>query len=308
MPFFQANAWSTLTGLQLKRFHVAAMRLCMAMALQPNDTPDDQVIEMVKLPVPEMLLGLLRLSLFRIVRSAPVQLLSILAVVAHHKASWLYAVQQDLKWVANGTGAFSSFKGKPFRHFAEAVRAGPRKVKASQVKAAKETDINKKAAWATTKAQQEVDHNFPCNSCNRALPTRQLRALHDFNVHYKRSFSMRAYVPETTCIACLQVFSSRFACIDHLTYKSARCRIVAQFVGDPMPPSELSKLDEKTALEVETSLRSGGTRWNAKAPSIRALGPLCSAAFTMGIDHKCRLKDGKKHDQEDLLSRFALLQ
>ena len=101
------------------------------------------------------------------------------------------------------------------------------------------------------------------------------------------------------------MFYSREKVICHVEEKSARCRTVLVHTFNPLPCETIAELDARDA-EVSRHLRAKGRRRHySDSVSSRLLGPLCRAAFAVGINHATLLKTGGANITTDMIANIT---
>ena len=121
---------------------------------------DAAVLEETGAIAPRILLAVARARLFaRLVRTAPVELLTVIAEAAKASRSWQAAIREDLGLLAKSE-VFSKMHGANIPAWWRRAREFPRAFRRDLVKAAADATISEVREWTTTSSQKQLGQRF----------------------------------------------------------------------------------------------------------------------------------------------------
>ena len=231
----------------------------------------------------------IRISLFvRVVVTASVQLLLVLAAAYGNPRCWVKAVVADLNRLAGTTSKSKDYVGASCAEWVALIRASPssfNKLKDYVFILPVVNDVN---FWGininkTPSAPDALLEWYTCANCTYTCPTIQGLNWHMYHTHSLRQPD-RALLYGTSCMACLQEYWTRERLVTHVTKSSRRCRTVYRLFNNRMSDEALENAEEVARVHTKDLLASGSHRAHAALPVYRLSGPLVEAAVDLGIN------------------------
>ena len=128
---------------------------------------------------------------------------------------------------------------------------------------------------ASATAADAAPFGHVCPECQRSCPNEHILKVHMFAEHGIKH-PLRLYFDNTSCFVCMQQFWSRERLLNHLRYKSSRCRNAYLARGPCIAFEESCRSDAADLPAHRMSRQRGGRRHTVEVPAIRLSGPLRS--------------------------------
>ena len=149
------------------KVHICGSHLVLVAKAGVKDITHEAILAGTNSMAPVNMLRMARLSLMiRVVseKSKNLHLLSILYAAKGSKKSWLFAVQDDVRFLSK-FDVFSELLDAPFQTWCKMFREEPKATKAAIKKVFLSSEANTKLIWAVTKQLQATELEFPCSIC-----------------------------------------------------------------------------------------------------------------------------------------------
>ena len=274
---FQVGTWPELSKTNERKFFSTVMRVNRRAAqcgfghasdggVLPSDA---DVLADHSLVSPLVILRRARVMFFgRIIHKAPAVMTQLFSFAPIRNSKWAKSIVSDIQWlkqwecfhgVLDDFNEFVSYVASDAKGFSRMVH------RVCSTPCASVCPVQSAPVPIPGTA-------FPCDCCLMILPSFQQLSLHKFKAHGIRNVC-RQYANITHCNICLTELFTRESCINHIRYRSKRCRDQLLRMEPLLTVAEASVLDEE---EKATNLRlahSGLRRHTAHRPSVRLSGP-----------------------------------
>ena len=118
-------------------------------------------------------------------------------------------------------------------------------------------------------------HEHVCFRCSKPFATYQQLALHMFKSHGIKN-PIGRFIDDTICPLCMKQFHNRERALNHVRYRSLRCRLILFQRGPIMSQAECDRLDAACCEQNKKLYASGRRRHHASVTYFRVEGPLPS--------------------------------
>ena len=121
-------------------------------------------------------------------------------------------------------------------------------------------------------APLEEGPKFECDICGHVEPTLHLINTHKFLKHGVKN-PLNQYIHSTTCPVCFVCFHTRPRILQHIKYRSKKCRDAIINRGPILTPEQANKMDKKCCSDVSQLYKRGRRRNFAEIPCLKQLKP-----------------------------------
>ena len=229
-------------------------------------TTDAEVLSRAQLLDACTVLRCARLHYFRrLLTSDQHRLVAFIVAVGARNHSWLAAILDDFKWLADVLpGKFAEI-ATPATNLVEWLRVALSPAWKRYLLLAKDAMKGKLSDCGIVSAgQSEITDSHFCYQCARSFSSVTDLRSHARRVHGYISLTRR-YCPVNTCLACLVSFGSRYRVVQHLQDRKT-CLALLQSVYEPMTAEDVKALDVRALAMSKARERI--------APAMRVQGPM----------------------------------
>ena len=279
---YNVSTWPELTAFTMSKFHTGIMRIYRAATSNlyiPGGErvvlSDDAILDEFSLLSPTALIRLSRMSLLlRIVKKSSSYLLYLLRTLPSFKGGWMSLVQKDIDLMSQHEH-LAPLAGKDVSQAIDIFATHPKEWFNKVRRILRSPFFSLDLAGVKVPKNRSSTHEHICYRCSKPFATYQQLALHMFKSHGIKN-PIGRFIDDTVCPLCLKQFHNRERALNHVRYRSLRCRLILFQRGPIMSQAECDRLDEACCEQNKKLYASGRRRHHASVTCLRVEGPLPS--------------------------------